>query len=162
MRMLVTVIALILTGCSQTPAAPQRTEFLGHHLGESETEWKLIEDPLGPSPVQVCQDIVKSGAGAESGQYKDCATFLVSGGYTITTKDWKTNRERKFHFESWKLVAIAENFSVNEHDDVVRDLNLRFGVPQKSDTAGASWQKSDAGIHVFYSNEGGTILLASW
>jgi hypothetical protein len=159
MRMLVTVIALVVTSCSHTPPAAQRTEFLGHHLGESAMEWKLIEDPLGPNPVEVCQDIVKSSTGAESDQFKDCATFLVSGHYTITTKDWKTNREREFHFESWKLAAIVERFSVNEHDDVARELNLRFGVPQKSDSVGASWQKSDAEIHLVFSNEGGAAVF---
>lgn len=137
------------------------TEFLGHHLGESAMEWKLVEDPLGPNPVEVCQDIVKSGAGAESDQYKDCETFLVGGQYIITTNDWKTNRERKFRFASWKLDAIVEKFTASEHDNVTRELNLRFGAPQKSDSAGASWEKSDAKIQVFYSNVGGAILLVA-
>lgn len=159
MRTLVTVMALILTGCSQAPPAVQRTEFLGHHLGESVTEWKLIEDPLGPDPVEVCQDIVKSGADAESSRYKNCATFLVNGQYSLTTQDWKTNRERMFSFESWKLAAIVEKFSANEDNDIARELNLKFGAPQESGSAGASWHRSDAEIHLVYSNEGGAAVL---
>lgn len=122
-------------------------------------EWNLIEDPLGPNPVEVCQDIVKSGANAESDQYKDCATFLVSGRYSITTNDWKTKRERMFRFESWKLAAIVEKFSANDLDDVKKNLNLKFGVPQKSDSASASWQRSDASVQVFYSS--GAILVVA-
>lgn len=137
------------------------TEFLGHHLGESPMEWKLVEDPLGPNPVEVCQDIVKSGAGAESDQYKDCTTFLVNGRYSITTKDWKTNRERTFRFESWKLAGIVEQFPANENDDVRRELNLKFGVPQKSDSTSAFWQDSDANIQLFYSNERGVTLVVA-
>jgi hypothetical protein len=40
-------------------------------------------------------------------------------------------------------------------------LSLRFGVPQESGSAGASWHRSDGEIHVVYSNEGGaTVFLA--
>jgi hypothetical protein len=128
-------------------------------------EWKLIEEPLGPNPVEVCQDIVKSGVGAETDKYKDCTTFLVNGEYSITTHDWKTTRERTFRFEDWKLAAIVEKFSAKERDDIGRELNLKFGAPQKSDSASASWQKSDAKIQVFYRDDGGAILVvppSSW
>jgi hypothetical protein len=155
------IIILIFTGCSQAPAPQRATEFLGHHLGETALEWKLIEEPLGPDPVQVCQDIIKSGVNAETDNYKDCATFLVSGQYSITTHDWKTMRERIFRFEGWKLAAIVEKFSGKERDDVGRELNLKFGVPQKSDSASASWQKSDAKIQVFYRDDGGAVLVTS-
>jgi hypothetical protein len=85
----------------------------------------------------------------------------VSGRYSITINDWKTSRERTFRFEGWKLAAIVEKFSANEHDAVSRELNLRFGAPQKSDSSSALWQKTDAKIQVFYTNEGGATLVVA-
>jgi tRNA U54 and U55 pseudouridine synthase Pus10 len=160
MRMPVTIIALILTGCSQASPPPQTTEFLGHHLGETTIEWKLIENPFAPDPVEVCQDIIKSGAAAETDQYKDCAKFLVSGEYSITMRDWKTRRERTFRFEGWRLAMIMEKFQASEYDAVKKDLTRKFGVPENSQPDSASWQKPDAKIEVLHLKEDGATFVS--
>lgn len=150
------ILTLILTGCSQPQAAPQNTEFLGHHLGESPTIWKMVEDPLGPSPTEVCQDIIKSGAGAETDRYKDCAIFLKTGEYSIKTRDWQTYREREFFFEGWKLALIAEKYPASEYETVKTEMTARFGAPGKIDSDSASWQEPDVTIRIGRKNDEGT------
>jgi hypothetical protein len=118
--------------------------------------WSAKENSMESDPLQVCQDIVKSGANPTSDEANNCRKFVLKGDYTTDLKDWRSGNRRVFWFTAWKLSGLLVEFPVEQADAIRKDLTLRFGVSADKDV----WRGPDgASIRVVAQQDQKTILV---
>jgi len=138
-RHLIVVLSLLASGCAKKSEVSTATSYEGHSLGENSMMWSAAENQLQSDPLEVCKEMVQSGANSASDEGNKCRKFLVTGDYRIDLNDWQSGKKRIFKFTAWKLSAMIFEFSEDQTDRVRQGLIQHFGAPVGKD----QWRGTD-------------------